>query len=357
MNEQRRRSVLKTAAASVALALAGCSEDSGDGDGSSTDDEPAGDSDDQPEDSEPDSEDDDESVTEDDETESITVVDQPYTRWIPEPATTTDGSVDRLAFVYLDGAQLRSIEDSLSESATESVPREDALPLIQEGSVDEYIRLQTPIREPDFEFFDQTVICTGTFDPEAIISEYRNYRDTEWDGESEYGEFTILTKGRTDDRPGLSVGVSESTVLYVPQTSENEGTEVIEQFADAGAGETERVHETDDQIARLFSKVDGSSFVSFTYGTKFVNSGSSGSEPPEGLLGAIGGTTVGESETERKTIFPFIDESSAVAARDSDDFPPPARNDAGEVSASLDGNFYVVTQTLPTTEFESFSGV
>lgn len=356
MNEQRRRSVLKTAAASVTLALAGCSKDSGDGDESSTDDGPDGDSNDQPENAENNNENDDnDGESDDDEEGSVTVGDQPYTRWIPEPATATKGAVDSLAFVYIDGAQLRALEDSLSESATESVPREDALPLIQRGSVDEYIRLQTPIREADFEYFDQTVICTGTFDPETTLSEYRNYRETEWDDESEYGEFTFLTMDRTDERPGLSVGVSESTVLYVPQTIENEGTEVIEQFADAGAGETERVHETDSQIARLFSEVDGSSFVSFTYGTEFVNSGS-GSEPPEGLLGAISGTTVGEAETERKTIFPFTDESSAVTARDSDDFPPPARNDAGEVSESVDGNCYVLTQTLPTAEFEGFVG-
>ncbi|MFT4947046.1 MAG: hypothetical protein ACI8TL_001285, partial [Natronomonas sp.] len=63
MDEQHRRSVLKTAAASVALA--DCSENGGD-DGPSADGQ----------DDDPDSG-----------TETVAVGDRPYTRWIPTPAS------------------------------------------------------------------------------------------------------------------------------------------------------------------------------------------------------------------------------------------------------------------------------
>lgn len=360
MNDQRRRTLLKAAVASVALPVAGCSEDSDSGSPTNGDSGDGADNQTENADGEDGGEtnsgdDEDSGREQDDGRKSVVVGNQPYTRWLPAPETAADSSVEQLAFVYVDGAELRSLEDSLSDAAAEQVPREDALRLIQRGSVDEYIRLQTPIREPDVEYATQTDIYTGSFDRTAILDAYRNYEDTEWDDESEYGEFTFLTTSRTDQRPGLSVGVSESTVLYVPHTIDDEETQIIEQFADAGAGDIQRVHEADSQIARLFSEVDGSTFVSFTYGSEFVTGGPD-REPPEGLLGAVGGTTVGESKTERKSVFPFADKQTAAAARDEETFPEEGYRSDGDISESVDGTIYTLTETLPTEEVERFRG-
>lgn len=345
MDEQRRRALLRAAAAAVAVPLAGCFEDSGTGtERARGKPEPTSGTDEQADDG-------------DEDTAGSVVAGQPsYAQWIPVPETGPDGSVDSLAFSYINVARLRLLEYLLSDEAAREIPRANTLPLIQRGTVDEYISLQTPIREPDVGFTSQIIITTGTFDRDEVLAEYRLYREPGWDDETDYGGFTLLTTSPTDIRPGLSIGVSESAVLYVPQTIENEETGIIERFVDTGTGDAQRVHEADSRIARLFDEVDGSTFVDFSFGTKFVSDVSSGNDPPEGLLGAIDGTTVGERETERKTVFPFTDESSATAARDSPEFPPRAGSDASELSESVEGTLYVVTQTLPTPEFEGFTG-
>lgn len=345
MDEQRRRTLLRAAAAAVAGSLAGCFDETGTGrERSRGEPEPGGGTDEQ-------AGDDDEDTA-----ESVGAGEQPYARWIPAPETGPDGSVDSLAFRYINVARLRLLEYLLSDEAAREIPRAHTLPLIQRSTVDEYISLQTPIREPDVEFTSQIIITTGTFDRDEVLAEYRLYRETGWDDETDYGGFTLLTTSPTEIRPGLSIGVSESVVLYVPQTIKDEGTRIIEQLVDAGTGDAQRVHEANSRIARLFDEVEGSTFVDFSFGTKFVSDISAGSDPPEGLLGAVDGTTVGERETKRKTVFPFTDESSATAARDSPDFPPCAHRDADELSESVDGALYVVTQTLPTAEFEGFTG-
>lgn len=346
MDEQRRRTLLRAAAAAVAVPLAGCFDDSGTGrERSRGEPEPEGNTDEQSGD------DDDGSGA-----GSVAAGEPPYARWIPAPETGPDDAVDSLAFSYINVSRLRLLEYVLTDAAAREIPRANTLPLIQRRTVDEYISLQTPIRKPDTDFTSQIIITTGTFDRDEVLAEYRLYRASGWDEETDYGGFTLLTTGPTDIRPGLSIGVSESVVLYVPQTIEEEGTQVIEQFVDTGIGDARRVHEADSRIARLFGEVDGSTFVDFSFGTEFLSNGPARNDPPEGLLGTIGGTTVGEQETERKTVFPFTDESRATAARENPDFPPPARSDTGELSESVDGTFYVVTQTLPTTEFEGFSG-
>lgn len=352
MDEQRRRTLLKTAVASLALPLAGCSEGSDDGSpaDSESDTDNQTDSADGSED-----ESDDANDSEDDDTEQaeFDVGEQPYTKWIPEPATTSNGSVDKLAFVYIDGERMRAVEDSLSGEATRDVPRRDALPLIQEGPVEEILRIQSPLREPDFSTIGSTNVYLGEFERDRIADAYANADGANWDDQSEYEGYTLFRIESSDGRPGSTLAVGESAVLYVPQTVENEGTQITETFIDAGAGRAERVHEIDTEIARIYDYIAGSTFVSFTYGPELLTNDPEENELAEDLFGAVVGVTVGQEETDKVSVFPFTDESTASAARESESFPQQGyRSD--DISESVDRNFYLVRQTLPTEQFEGF---
>lgn len=352
MDRQQRRPLLKTAATSVVLSLAGCLDSRQDDDGSATESdedetEPAEDrSDEQDEDSE---------SRDENSNEQMQVGDQPYTRWIPEPEfrSAPDKSVDTMQFTYENGAALRSIEDSLPDDA-EILP-EDALPLIEQGRTDEILLLETPLLQPDDEtdFFTPPSVIVGEFDREQVVESYLGLDRVEWDEPTEYGEFTFLTSAAADEQNELgpvSVGVGESVVLYRTHTGANQGTNGIKKLADAGAGRVERIHEIEPEIARVFEFVSGSTIVGLFYGEQFR--ANVADTVPEGAVGIGFGYTVREQDTEQIIVYPFTDESSAEAAV-ADGFPE-GDNSARTTSSSVDGKFAILQQTIPTAEFESF---
>lgn len=351
MEQRSRRSVL---GAVVTLALGGCLDGSGNdaGDGTELSDDnttadDGGDTNDQADAGEGGTDDG------DDETErpDIDVGDQLYTEWIPVPATTTDGSVEDLAFVFADAAQLRQIEEALPESVTRRIPRENSLPLVQRGPVDQLLRIQVPIREPDYSRLGSTTIFAGEFDREGLVDAYANTDQAEWDDRVTYEGFTIFVFEGSEDGPGESIAVGESAVLFVPQRTRGEQVETVQDVIDAGAGRTQRVHQFDSEIARLYSILDGSTFVGFRYGPTFLNSGSDDTDPPEGLLGAITAHTVIDTEAEIQLVFLFNNRENAEAAYDNDRFP---QNDLEEISKSLEGSIVLATRTVPISEYEGF---
>jgi len=356
MNQHRRRLVLKTAAATVGVSLAGCLFGSGDeGSGSDTDadGEPG---EDVVEDTETDTDPEDQSdedmgdngETQQETDRNIAVGNQPYTRWIPEPKfrSGSDGSINSMAFTYVDGAALRSIEDSLPDDA--ELLRTDALPFIEEGRTDELLLFQTPLLEPELEIFTPPRVILGEFDRQRVVDSYLNYDEIEWDDQTEYDGFTFLVSnmaGEERDETPVSIGVSESVVLYRTHTAENQGTAGIEMIADAEAGRRDRIHEIESDIARIFEYVRGSTIVFLNYGEQFQ---AQGENIPDGVLGIGGGFTVGEQETEEMLVFPATDEASASAALNDDEFP----RENEDVSESVEGSFYILRQTTATEEFD-----
>lgn len=378
MGRQRRRSVIKTAAVSVAVSLAGCLDATGDGDaGSKPDTEPDTESVAESEGSEEDDEADSdtgsgsesprgssEATPGDGETDgSVAVGDRLYTRWLPEPAfrpsavgsatsTSAVGSATSMSFVYEDGAALRSIADSLPDDAV--VLGENALPLVEAGRTDEILLLQTPLLRPEFQVFTPPRVIAGEFDRERVVESYLRLDDVEWDRQAEHGDFTFIAN-RTDERDTavgpVSIGVSESVVLYRTHTGENQGTEGIEMLADAGAGRIDRIHEVEPRVARVFEVISGSTIASLFYGAQFKTNSSE--DTPEGLVGAGQGYTVGEEQTEHVLVYVFTDNSSAAAAGELENFP--WEDERGRnLSETVDGPLYIARQTIPTAEFEKF---
>ncbi|MFB6120034.1 MAG: hypothetical protein ABEJ68_02830 [Halobacteriaceae archaeon] len=278
-------------------------------------------------------------------TETRTPGDYPYADWIPAPASTVDGTVN-FELWYVDAAAIRSmkasLQDGLLSSQSGKFPGDEHTPQhVEPGQVNDSIRIRTPWRDGS-ESGAAAHVYLGTFDEQSAVDAYLNEG---WaSGPTEYEGVTIIENNET----GNAIGVSDSVVIAV---FDPEGADLLETFVDARAGAVARAHEVDAKVARLFEIVQADTFVRVTYGTVYV-SGSTNSLP-EGALGTGIGWRVGDQETEKVFAFPFTDEARASAAADSEDFLP-TEIGGFEVTESVDGDFVVGRQTVPTGELERF---
>lgn len=247
---------------------------------------------------------------------------------MPVPATASEESVETLAFTYLDAERVAALEDELSDEAVQELPRNRTPPAVDQGTVDQLLRIQVPILDQELSSIGGPAqVYAGSFDPQTVVQSLQS-AETEWGEQTEYGEFTVLARGGGGDRAGISLGVRESTMVYAREPGE--ATETIERVIDTGSGALDRAHEIDTEIARLYDHIDGSTFVSFRYGPELGDSG----EASDDFAGFVIGVTLSETEADIRRVFVYTDESSA--------------------SMALDGNLLLSEKTVPIGEFKGF---
>lgn len=313
MSQQSRRRLLKVAITGSVAAMAGCLGD----DGGSDDADPTP------------------TPTETD--DGLADGEQLFFNWTPAPIDAETSEYHW--FIFIDLEQINAVADLTPEEPIEGY--EDFTLPVGEGTVNQHLRITPIVQDPEYSSIEPINIFDAEFDRDELTSSIENHEDAEWDDQLEYEGFTIFTTEGEEEGGGVDFAVGDSIFLFVLQTIPDEGTQITETLIDSAAGRAERIQAVSEDINRLYERLEGSTFVEFTYGRQ-------DDDPTEGFVHAY---TLTETTAERSFIL-LYESADGIQEDTVDEIQTGLENDGFEdVSRSTDGDLVTVSGSVPIEEF------